>query len=285
MKIERLSVIFGRMKIKRVIAISTLVLILTGCGSNQISESGNASSELQGVVEENLTTGEGTIEVATEEGATEENYPYKLGETANDSAVNFENLININPDVVAWIKVPGTNIDYPILQSGESDDYYLSHNSLKENDDSGAVYIEMANLSSMNDFNTVVHGKGNATGLFRELSSFSNPEFFGKNELFYIYLDGNVLSYEVITAYERENNSLIRNYDFTYIDGCKQFLNDMYNQKSMGKLLRAGWENLTDRNFLVTLTLEDESKPDSQFVVIGALVSDAAGTIKGVVFE
>lgn len=280
MKIERLSAIFGRMKIERVIAISTLVLILTGCGNNQISESGNAYAEPQGVVEEKLTTGEGTIEVATEE-----NYPYKLGETANDSAVNFENLININTDVVAWIKVPGTNIDYPILQSGESDDYYLSHNSLKENDDSGAVYIEMANLSSMNDFNTVVHGKGNATGLFRELSSFSNPEFFGKNELFYIYLDGNVLSYEVITAYERENNSLIRNYDFTYIDGCRQFLNDMYNQKSMGKLLRAGWENLTDRNFLVTLTLEDESKPDSQFVVIGALVSDAAGTIKGVVFE
>lgn len=45
--------------------------------------------------------------------------------------IDFGKLKELNPDVCAWIKVPGTNIDYPILQSFEkNDDYYLKYTSL-----------------------------------------------------------------------------------------------------------------------------------------------------------
>ena len=42
--------------------------------------------------------------------------------------IDFEALWEMNPDVYAWIEIPGTQVDYPILQSPTDDGYYLDHN-------------------------------------------------------------------------------------------------------------------------------------------------------------
>ena len=204
-------------------------------------------------------------------------------ETALDGNVDFAALQAENEDVIAWLQVPGTNIDYPVLQSWEEDDYYATRNAHKQDDKAGALYIEMANMPNMCDFNTVIHGNG-TEGLFGELVNYTNPDFFGENEEFYIYLDGNVLKYEIWAAFERDNTSLIRDYDFSYIEGCKDFLNDVYNSKIMGKQIREGWEDVSEYHFLVTLTV-DNPDSDKQLVVIGALVYDAAGTIDRMILE
>ena len=70
-------------------------------------------------------------------------------------------------------------------------------------------------------------------GLFADLYRFADPDFFKEHEQIYLYLDGNVLTYEVFAAYERENTSLIRTYDFTYLSGCEQFLKDLYATRDM----------------------------------------------------
>ena len=41
--------------------------------------------------------------------------------------IDFQTLQNMNPDIYAWIKVPGTVIDYPIVQSETDNSYYLNH--------------------------------------------------------------------------------------------------------------------------------------------------------------
>ena len=100
----------------------------------------------------------------------------------------------------------------------------------------------------------------------------------------YLYLDGNVLTYEIFAAYERENTSLIRSYDFTWLSGCQQFLDDLYG-KQMGKNLREGWEGVTPRDFLITMTPERGDVQSEQFIVVAVLVGDAAGTINQAVIE
>lgn len=208
-------------------------------------------------------------------------------ESAEDTQIDFEALEKENPDIFAWLHVPGTKIDYPVLQSEQADDFYETHNASGEEDETGAIYIELANLTSMCDFNTVLHGKSGAdgNGLFADLYQFSNPDFFDEHEKIYIYLDGNVLTYEVFAAYERENTSLIRAYDFTYIAGCQQFLDDLYGTREMSRNIREGWDDLTPYHFLITLTTQKEENADRQFVVIAALIGDAAGTIDRVVTE
>lgn len=202
------------------------------------------------------------------------------GETAADTAVDFEALQAENPDIYAWLYIPGTGIDAPLLQSPEADDYYETHNACGEADDGGALYTELANLKNMCDFNTVIHGKSQGEdGLFTDLFRFADPDFFERHGDVYLYLDGNLLTYTVFAAYERENTSLIRSYDFTYGAGCEQFLKDLYESRQMGKNLRKGWEEMTPYHFLITLTTESQGDPDRQFVVVAALVGDAAGEI------
>ena len=188
----------------------------------------------------------------------------------------------------AWLYIPGTEIDYPVLQSEETDNYYESHDKFGNTSEEGALYTELANLKNMCDFNTVIHGKtasdGNS-GLFQDLYLFADPDFFDSHEEAYLYLDGNLLTYEIFAAYEREDTSLIRTYDFTYIAGCQMFLNDLYGTRSMSMNLRDDWDNVSPYHFLITLTTKKEEKPDKQFVVVAALVGDAAGTIDRAVVE
>ena len=121
--------------------------------------------------------------------------------------------------------------------------------------------------------------------MFADLYRFADPDFFAGHEYAYVYLDGNVLTYEIFAAYERENTSLIRTYDFTYLSGCDKFLDDLYGTRDMTMNLREGWDNLSAYSYLITLTTQREPDAESQFVVIAALVQDEAGTISRVVTE
>lgn len=205
---------------------------------------------------------------------------------SEDRQIDFDVLRAKNPDIFAWIHIPGTTIDDPVLQSGQSDTFYESHNADGEEDETGAVYIELANLSSMCDFNTVLHGRTgkDQDGPFADLYRFAEPDFFADHEYVDLYLEGNVLTYEIFAAYEREDTSLIRTYDFTYLSGCKQFLEDLYGTRDMGMNLREGWENVNEYNYIITLTTQKEAE-GRQFVVTAVLIQDTAGTISRIITE
>lgn len=257
--------------------------VISACGSRDAEDNSAEIQENEIEVPQDEAEGAGDIG----DGSGSQRIEGFAGESAQDAQIDFGALREKNPDVFAWLHIPDTAIDCPVLQSEQSDTYYEDHNAYGEEDDIGAVYIELANLTSMCDFNTVLHGKTGAgeDGLFADLYRFADPDFFADHEYAYVYLDGNVLTYEIFAAYERENTSLIRTYDFTYLSGCQQFLDDLYGTRDMAMNLREGWDNLSAYCYLITLTTQREADAESQFVVIAALVQDEAGTINRVVTE
>lgn len=278
----------------KLLAVAVAAVSVTGCaGSRPESavEENIVEEETADAVEPGEAGGSGIDSMPLEETAPEETKETAsaiLQESAQDAQVDFQALQEENPEIFAWLYIPDTSIDAPVAQSSESDEYYASHNIRKENDENGALYIEAANLTSMCDFNTVIHGntaEDGESGLFAELYQFSDPDYFDSHEQMYLYLEDNVLTYEIFAAYERENNSLIRTYDFTYLSGCDQFLKDMYSIRSMNMMIRSGWEDVTPYHFLVTLTTSRGKDSDSQFVVLAALIEDPAGTIDRAVME
>ena len=278
----------------KLLAVALAAASVTGCAGSRpesAAEENIMEEETADTVESGEAGGSGIDSMPLEETAPEETKETAsaiLQESAQDAQVDFQALKEENPEIFAWLYIPDTSIDAPVAQSGESDEYYASHNITKENDENGALYIEAANLTSMCDFNTVIHGntaEDGESGLFAELYQFSDPDYFDSHEQMYLYLEDNVLTYEIFAAYERENNSLIRTYDFTYLSGCDQFLKDMYGIRSMNMMIRSGWEDVTPYHFLVTLTTSRGKDSDSQFVVLAALIEDPAGTIDRAVME
>lgn len=209
----------------------------------------------------------------------ETNEPY---ETEHADTIDLPALQKENPDIFAWLSIPGTKVNCPVLQSQTADDFYQTHDASGDENPSGAVYIEAANLASMCDFNTVLHGNTGMDGTapFADLYKFADPDFFKEHEQLYLYLDGNVLTYEIFAAYRREDTSLLRSYDFTEASGCQQFLNDLYATRDMSMNLRDGWENVSACHFIVTLTTQDSESADTQWVVVAVLIQDEAGTIQ-----
>ena len=175
----------------------TIPVILTGCGEDKPEETIKPEQ-----VEETQVQESEPVEESSEEN------------TISISGIDFDSLQAKNPDIFAWLKVPGTDIDMPVCQSMEASDYYMSHNSDGASDADGAAYIEIPVMPDMCDFNTVIHG---SRKLFGGLIDFENPDFFEKNTEFYVYLPDNVLTYTIWAVFRRENNRLIGAYSFVHL--------------------------------------------------------------------
>jgi sortase B len=61
-----------------------------------------------------------------------------------DDAIDILRLRELNSDIVGWIRIPDTDIDYPILQ-GSDNDYYLSRNYLGEFAVAGSIFLDYRN--------------------------------------------------------------------------------------------------------------------------------------------
>lgn len=75
------------------------------------------------------------------------------------SPIDFASLQEENPDIYAWLRIPGTEFDFPILQRAGDDDYYLTHDSDGNDNSMGAIFSESSyNDGKMDDPATVLYG-------------------------------------------------------------------------------------------------------------------------------
>ena len=89
-------------------------------------------------------------------------------------------LRRTNPDVLGWISIPGTQLDYPVLQS-EDNQYYLTRTWEKQRNSAGSVFLECQLSGDFSEFNTILYGHNMKNGsMFGSLgisflSSFAFP--------------------------------------------------------------------------------------------------------------
>lgn len=92
--------------------------------------------------------------------------------------VNFEALGKINSDIVGWIYIDNTSINYPIVQ-GNDNSYYLKHLFDKNYSNSGCIFLDCNNCFDFSDQNSVVFGHHMKSGtMFSSLTKYKNQEFY-----------------------------------------------------------------------------------------------------------
>lgn len=111
-----------------------------------------------------------------------------------------KSLKEMNSDYKFWIKVDGTNIDFPVVQ-GKDNDFYLHHNFNNEKSFSGSIFIDSSN-NLKDDDNIVIYGHNmrNDT-MFAQMKHFKNENFFNKNKYITLYRDGKKLNFEIFSVY------------------------------------------------------------------------------------
>lgn len=195
-------------------------------------------------------------------------------ESAPGEAVDFTYWQSKNPDVCAWIRVPGTEIDYPVLQSEtESDDYYLSHDIEKESNLYGAIYIEKENSKDFTDPNTVIYGHNMRDGtMFGSLKKFTEKDFFEKHDSFTVYLPGETREYKIVAAYRYPAEHLLTSFDFGTPEGADDYFQKIPGfVQDTGGYLRAG---ISIQAPLVTLSTCTPDDASMRYLVQGVLTEN-----------
>lgn len=118
---------------------------------------------------------------------------------ANDS-IDFLTLKNINSDIVGWVSIPDTNIDYPLLQ-GSDNTFYLDHNFAKDVHPYGAVFLDTT--SKVDDFHTFMYAHNIPTGeMFHDLEKFKDQIFFETHPFIYIHTSEQIYKFQVFSFYQ-----------------------------------------------------------------------------------
>ncbi len=130
--------------------------------------------------------------------------------------VDFEALREQNPDVCAWITVPGTRVDYPVLQHPSDDAYYLNHTLEGTAGRPGSIYLEKVHAKDFSSVHTVLYGHNMRNGtMFASLHEYEDAAFFEEHPYIYIHLPEETLVYEIFAAVQFSDAYLpiYRNYE------------------------------------------------------------------------
>ncbi len=114
--------------------------------------------------------------------------------------VNFEELKKINEDVVAWIKIDDTTINYPIVQA-QDNEYYLQKDFNKKYSTCGWIFMNFKNNNNFSDRNTSIFGHNIKSGLmFKDLLKIYRNEL-GNDVTIEIYTESEKLEFAVYSSY------------------------------------------------------------------------------------
>ncbi|MBR0412896.1 MAG: class B sortase [Eubacterium sp.] len=191
--------------------------------------------------------------------------------------IDFDSLRTNNSDIYAWLKVPGTNVNYPVVQHPDDDYFYLKHEAYyKSWSSSGAIYSELGNTTTFRDRITVLYGhNGYGDTMFTTLHEFESTEFFNKHDKFYIYMPERKLTYKIVSAFKYDDRHLLNCYNFNDTAVYRDFIKmvqapDTNNQnvrKDLGRVL-------TTNDRLVILSTCFTNQRSNRYLVCGVLIKD-----------
>ena len=200
--------------------------------------------------------------------------------------IDFEGLWEINPEIYAWIEVPDTKINYPILQhEGEDQGYYLTRDLYGKSNQAGSIYTEDYNNKDFQDYHTVLYGHNMKNGsMFHNVRYFADREFFEEHRELYVYMPEKILKYEIIACYEYDDRHLLGMFDYDDMEAYGEYLEEIMNPRSMYAMIREGWELDTDDK-LLTLSTCIANKPNNRRLLQAVLVEEVDAEYKGAVNE
>lgn len=168
--------------------VALLCMILCGCRLMQIILRYQEADSLYEDIEKEVFVPEPPVEKEkNQEEKTKNEEEVKL-------AVDFEKLMRINEDIVAWISIPELDVGYPVTQ-GKDNEYYLHHAYNRGENFAGSVFLDYRNTADFKAQNTILYGhnmlNGSMFGSLKHLDVSDHPQVI-------IYTPEAVLEYEAV---------------------------------------------------------------------------------------
>lgn len=193
--------------------------------------------------------------------------------------VDFETLRQeVNKDICAWIRMPGTAIDYPVLRNASAEDphdaYYLEYNIDGSYGRPGTIYMEPCNSEDFTDYQTVLYGHNMHDGtMFADLHKLDEEEFFRQQEYVYVVTPQKVFVYRLFAKVNYDDRHLMRTYDFSEKSQRQEFLDSIYGNGDAGDLFKEEVE-VTAESKILTLSTCIKNQKTKRLLAEAVLIDE-----------
>ena len=190
--------------------------------------------------------------------------------------IDFDYLQSLNSDVIGWIVVEGTDIDYPVLYDTSTDMYYLYHNYQGTYTLDGSIFMQDYNTSDFSDFNTVLYGHTLDDGMFSQLHRFEEQDFFDTYNTIVIYTNDRKLTYRVFAAYDRDDTHIMAYYDISTPETRQAYLDEIFTHDGLFDLE----VSVSEEDHILSLSTCNGYLYE-RYIVQCVLISDEPGVYAG----
>ena len=193
--------------------------------------------------------------------------------TAFAGKVDFVQLRKQNPDIYAWLYIPGTDINYPVLQSSDDDAYYLYHSSDRKINSNGALFTERAyNNKGFTDPITVIYGHNMRSGkMFGFLEETYRKGFSGHDKAI-VYMPNNTYEYRLFAALPVTSKHLLYGNNYYNKELYKMFLDGILKARTLEAVIDSSYKPKENGKLLVLSTCRSGGRTNERYIVVGELI-------------
>ncbi|MDW7658835.1 MAG: class B sortase [Bacillota bacterium] len=177
-----------------------------------------------------------------------------------------------NADIIGWIRIPGTNIDYPVVL-GDDNRYYLDRNINRTQSRNGSIFMDYRNHAILDQKNTILYGHHTRDHtMFTDLMNYKKQLFFKENALIEYYTLERKTVWLIFSAYVTDTKFYYIQTIFPTDESFDPFLEKIKNRS---KYFRP--TDLTPQDQILTLSTCTYEFDDARFVVHAVLLDSGSG--------
>lgn len=192
----------------------------------------------------------------------------------------YAELYEQNNDMVGWVSIPDTRINYPVMQSVDKPNFYLKHGFDKKYTDYGCPYVgESCDVNKPSD-NLIIYGHNMKNGsMFSDLNKFKSKDFWESHKTINFNTLTERQTYEIVavlkTVVYTDSANEFRYYQFIDAETPKQF--DEYINTVKSKALYDTGVSAEYGDKLITLSTCEYSNKNGRLVLVAKKVTESGG--------
>lgn len=200
----------------------------------------------------------------TEADHEEENDQQDVKQSEDD--FDYQSLIAMNSDCVGWIQIPGTDINYPVVQAADNE-FYLTHNFNRETAACGAIFMDYRNDVDAKVEHLILYGhqmKDNS--MFKQLNGYKEEIFYKEHPNIKLYLHEQKYEYEITAVYVTDVANGGGYYNYLHWNTRKEQLNYL-QQKMAGYQIYDTGKKVMETDELLSLSTCEYSSDNGRLIV------------------
>ena len=228
---------------------------------------------------------EGTKEVVqnVSKDGEEKHEETTIAENAKEQKEETERMLQVkelqgqNADIIGWLEIENTNINYPVLQ-GTDNSYYMTHNYKKENSKNGSIFLDANYNWNIPSNNLLIYGHNLGNGMmFQELLKYEKESFYQEHPVIRFTTAEEDAKYEIISVlksrvYYKSEKNVFRYYYFINSESEEEYNQFVRNAKNASLYPIDATANYGDQ--LITLSTCSYYVEDGRFAVVGRKIKN-----------